>query len=102
MATSNSTSTLFPYTTLFRSYTISMELSGFKTYQETGIQLGAGQSVRQTYKLEVGQSSETISVEASFQLVNTVSPEQQQTFDMKDRKSTRLNSSHEWISYAVF
>src|SRR5438105_9563790 len=22
--------------------------------------------------------------------------------DMRDRKSTRLNSSHEWISYAVF
>src|SRR5438105_10119820 len=22
--------------------------------------------------------------------------------DLKDRKSTRLNSSHEWISYAVF
>src|SRR6266704_2813510 len=65
------------------TYTISMELSGFKTYRETGIQLGAGQSVRQTYMLEVGQSSETISVQASFQLVNTVSPEQQQTFDMK-------------------
>src|SRR6202048_4422860 len=23
-------------------------------------------------------------------------------WDKKDRKSTRLNSSHEWISYAVF
>src|SRR5207247_10062352 len=24
------------------------------------------------------------------------------TLDVSDRKSTRLNSSHEWISYAVF
>jgi Carboxypeptidase regulatory-like domain len=64
------------------TYTISMELTGFKTYKESGIQLGAGQGVRRTYTLEVGQSSETVSVEASFQLLNTVSPEQQQTFDM--------------------
>ncbi len=65
------------------TYTISMELPGFKTYQKTGIQLRAGQSLRQTYTLEVGQSSETVSVEAASQLVNTVSAEQQQTFDMK-------------------
>src|SRR5438105_6277658 len=56
-------STLFPYTTLFRS------LSGFT-------------SVRPT-------------VDLALQGATTV-PEQ------KDRKSTRLNSSHEWISYAVF
>src|SRR5207247_3950254 len=27
---------------------------------------------------------------------------QLETSNFKDRKSTRLNSSHEWISYAVF
>src|SRR5262245_9955497 len=54
------------------TYSISLELTGFKTYRETGIQLGAGQSIRRTYTLEVGQSSETISVEAAVQLVNTV------------------------------
>jgi hypothetical protein len=65
------------------TYTLSLELPGFKTYQQTGMQLGAGQSLRQTYTLEVGQTSETVSVEAAAQLVNTVSAEQQQTFDMK-------------------
>jgi hypothetical protein len=65
------------------TYTLSMELAGFKTYQATGIQLGAGQSLRQTYTLEVGQSNETVSVEADVVLVNTVSAEQQQTFDMR-------------------
>src|SRR5947207_10405648 len=61
------TSTLFPYTTLFRSYSIA--LSTF-FYRETG--------ARQLYKalLDAGQTP--------------------------DRKSTRLNSSHTVISYAVF
>ena len=58
------------------TYTISMELAGFKTYKESGISLGAGQSVRRTYTLEVGQSSETVSVEASLQLRNLDRPEQ--------------------------
>jgi hypothetical protein len=65
------------------TYTISIELPGFKKYQASGIQLTAGQSIRQTYTLEVGQSTETVLVEASAPLVNTVSAEQQQTFDMK-------------------
>src|SRR5207249_10357602 len=64
------------------TYTLSIELSGFKKYQATGIQFVAGQSVRQTYTLEVGQPTETVQVEASAPLVNTVSAEQQQTFTM--------------------
>src|SRR5207247_9269831 len=32
----------------------------------------------------------------------TVSVRPRPGFDVEDRKSTRLNSSHEWISYAVF
>src|SRR5207247_10781874 len=32
----------------------------------------------------------------------TVRAARQRTTPSKDRKSTRLNSSHEWISYAVF
>jgi hypothetical protein len=64
------------------TYTLSIELPGFKKYQATGIQLAAGQSVRQTYTLEVGQATETVQVEAAAPLVNTVSAEQQQTFTM--------------------
>jgi hypothetical protein len=65
------------------TYTISIELSGFKRHQATGFPLVAGQSMRQTYTLEVGQSTETVLVEATAQLVNTVSAEQQQTFTME-------------------
>src|SRR5262245_37868642 len=59
------------------TYTISIELPGFKKYQASGIQLVGGQSVRQTYTLEVGQTTETVAVEAAAPLVNTVSAEQQ-------------------------
>src|SRR2546421_8755447 len=73
-------STLFPYTTLFRS-----ELTRLR---ETGLAVGltvTGPHQRETIEraLEVG-------------IFDTV----QATW--KDRKSTRLNSSHDQISYAVF
>src|SRR3989442_9987227 len=62
-------STLFPYTTLFRS-----------VYQVMGF-----------------QEAQSISTKASFEQVHA--PE---FLFKRDRKSTRLNSSHVRISYAVF
>src|SRR5438105_7390522 len=59
-------STLFPYTTLFRS-------------------------------LELDQLYER----ADFITLHTPLTEATRNL-IEDRKSTRLNSSHEWISYAVF
>src|SRR5438105_11970780 len=58
------TSTLFPYTTLFRSH--------------DHVELPRSQA----------------------QLLTALRA--QRKHDHEDRKSTRLNSSHEWISYAVF
>src|SRR5881392_2682158 len=43
-------------------YAIKIELSGFKTYNSSGLTLGAGQEVRQTYSLEVGALAETVTV----------------------------------------
>src|SRR5258705_3031768 len=83
-------STLFPYTTLFRS-------NGFKKYESKNIALVSGQTVRQTFSLEVGAITETVSVEGVAPLVSTESLSNRLT----DRKSTRLNSSHLGISYAV-
>src|SRR5438105_9624434 len=62
-------STLFPYTTLFRSVVSARSTSSFRAPAERSF-------------------DETI---ACFLPTKT-----------RDRKSTRLNSSHEWISYAVF
>src|SRR5438105_6674218 len=65
-------STLFPYTTLFRSKK--------KLPDARIVFTGAGASGIATAKLLMKAGAKHII----------------------DRKSTRLNSSHEWISYAVF
>src|SRR5688572_32735503 len=62
-------STLFPYTTLFRS----------------GKLIGVSASGETVFEQPVGESAGGVSVS-----------------DARDRKSTRLNSSHSQISYAVF
>src|SRR3989442_10190270 len=63
-------STLFPYTTLFRSAEAGLP-KGFKTQMFTTAGTGAGRQITDAAQLA-------------------------------DRKSTRLNSSHVRISYAVF
>src|SRR2546430_12759547 len=67
-------STLFPYTTLFRSH-------------QCGIQ---------TFTPRVWDSNHH---SLSIQLIRALNTERENT---ADRKSTRLNSSHSQISYAVF
>src|SRR2546429_7352414 len=66
-------STLFPYTTLFRSLCLGFQQSGHMVYQ-------------------LGTSG--IPLLKEFQCFVQ--------FSNTDRKSTRLNSSHGYISYAVF
>src|SRR2546430_12356990 len=83
-------STLFPYTTLFRSRTIT-----YSMYLPASAV--AGISFRQSYALLDAWAVEAfveLGVPASYREINDIiSP---------DRKSTRLNSSHSQISYAVF
>src|SRR5258708_31881528 len=74
-------STLFPYTTLFRSATIhSGDSSTFTFYEKNNG--------------NVPLTSPTVTA--------TVSPAANAGSGCRDRKSTRLNSSHQIISYAVF
>src|SRR2546421_9655190 len=73
-------STLFPYTTLFRS----QAEDGIRDLIVTGVQRVLFRSDRKSTRLN--SSHDQISY-AVFCL---------------DRKSTRLNSSHDQISYAVF
>src|SRR5438105_5874347 len=70
-------STLFPYTTLFRS--------------RSGPSLPS--SIMQFIDILKRCKGQTV-------LINN--NEERLLVDVEDRKSTRLNSSHEWISYAVF
>src|SRR3712207_7563465 len=77
-------STLFPYTTLFRS-------SGEDDPRYASVNVeGTRRLLRALQRLEVGQF-----VYASTMLVHA-------PCRPGDRKSTRLNSSHANISYAVF
>src|SRR5438093_9898345 len=64
------------------SYTLRLALPGFKAYESRGIPLGAAQSVRRTYTLEVGSITDNVTVTGEAPLVNTLSPEQRLTLDM--------------------
>src|SRR5438105_10030742 len=66
-------STLFPYTTLFRSRSIQLR------------------RLESTHRLPESRDSP-----------NRFHRSKHEVAAVADRKSTRLNSSHEWISYAVF
>ncbi|HXE63818.1 MAG TPA: TonB-dependent receptor [Bryobacteraceae bacterium] len=65
------------------TYSLTIEAPGFKKYQSTGMALTAGQTVQQTYVLEVGQATESVQVEAEAPQVNTASAEQAQNFTSK-------------------
>src|SRR5256885_3847826 len=86
-------STLFPYTTLFRSTLSSQIVQGLEaTYvstQETPLE----ELVKKEGKADIILDSSGSS-EVAFNSM--------QHLGHKDRKSTRLNSSHLVISYAVF
>src|SRR3712207_7167793 len=70
-------STLFPYTTLFRSDT-------FPEFRSEDLDIRDGDGVRRLFE----------SLRSDLELVVHTAAQ--------DRKSTRLNSSHANISYAVF
>src|SRR3712207_6870742 len=78
-------STLFPYTTLFRSQEIEQMVRDAESHAE--------EDQRRREEAEVRNNTDNLvySIERSLKDV-----------DGKDRKSTRLNSSHANISYAVF
>ncbi len=62
-------------------YTLKIQAQGFKTSASGGIELAAGQNVRQNFTLELGSVSETVSVEGASFLVDTITAEQRQSFD---------------------
>src|SRR3712207_7470390 len=82
-------STLFPYTTLFRS--VSDELF----CQTERMPVGQSSSLEHPVVSVLNDVSDTGAVSVIFARIAEADPGQ-------DRKSTRLNSSHANISYAVF
>src|SRR2546429_6364506 len=76
-------STLFPYTTLFRSVSLGSVLVAFKPH------------------ISDPKSTQAIYIKSLNNRMPLPNP-LEIFFFPQDRKSTRLNSSHGYISYAVF
>src|SRR5258708_28305832 len=95
-------STLFPYTTLFRSHSLFKSLvhlrNGCDTLRErcvTGITANR-ERMAQTVRESIGLVT-ALNPYIGYSAASEVAREAQ-----IDRKSTRLNSSHQIISYVVF
>src|SRR2546427_6922366 len=82
------------------AYEITTNMPGFKQVVRTGINLVVEQEAIVDLTLEVGAPAEQITVSEEVPLVNTTTASTSGV--ITDRKSTRLNSSHSQISYAVF
>src|SRR3712207_6983327 len=78
-------STLFPYTTLFRSYIRDVILPGAKVNPK-----GMNENIRY-----IQYQQKSFSLDFDDLILFAI-------YILEDRKSTRLNSSHANISYAVF
>src|SRR3712207_8574366 len=90
-------STLFPYTTLFRSYCIVADYKSKKAKEreKSLIELGNGSGLDLSMEDMKIRGAGEILGEKQHGLIETLGYH-------LDRKSTRLNSSHANISYAVF
>src|SRR5258708_21507534 len=80
-------STLFPYTTLFRSLELFSQLLKFVS--------GRRLHMNPRARPKLIQFGQLVLVYAAVEVANHIA-------SPVDRKSTRLNSSHQIISYAVF
>src|SRR3712207_7403285 len=91
-------STLFPYTTLFRSTALAMTIDVDQLYAVT-----LNDQSKVTFAATPGKSTVA---DGSFAAILKVTSPRARTIRVTsteaDRQSTRLNSSHATISYAVF
>jgi len=72
-------------------YTVKIELTGFKALQNRGMQLGAGQTVRQTFTLEVGQLAETVTVAGEAPLIETAASLQSDSLGAQEVRELPVN-----------
>src|SRR5207244_8655649 len=67
------------------TYRVTIAMTGFKTYEATGIVVTIGQPANLNATLVIGAATEKVEVQGAADLVQTAT----------DRKSTRLNPSHQ-------
>jgi len=71
-------------------YNVRIVQSGFKTYVNEGVELGAGQIVRQSFTLEIGQLSESITVTETAPLLETASAAQKESIGAAEVRALPL------------
>src|SRR2546422_2386730 len=89
-------STLFPYTTLFRSVTVVEQ--HFRHADQRGVEFVPLQHLRQLRR----RDKNNMLLQSAGQWHRIEIRHRADAKRREDRKSTRLNSSHGYISYAVF
>jgi hypothetical protein len=72
-------------------YTLKIELTGFKTLENKGMQLGAGQTVRQTFTLDVGALEETVTVAGQSPLIDTAASLQADSLGSQEVRELPVN-----------
>jgi hypothetical protein len=72
-------------------YSVKIELAGFKALQQRGMQLGAGQTVRQTFTLEVGTLAETVTVSGEAPLIETAASLQADSLGSQEVRELPVN-----------
>src|SRR5688572_32663628 len=93
-------STLFPYTTLFRSALHEEEVQVAHRHAE-----GGGDAARRQVgigEVRVDVPKRPIALQRARRVGGALALAAEEDGGHEDRKSTRLNSSHSQISYAVF
>jgi hypothetical protein len=74
------------------TYTLKIVAKGFSVFANTGIALGAGQQIKQTYHLQLGSVAQTVSVQGGAPLVNTVSAQQLHSYSLRDARQLPLQN----------
>src|SRR5256886_13732314 len=88
-------STLFPYTTLFRPRREAEHATSFGgRFPGDDLHDAVGQAQREVVVIRDHDGADVLAIPPTFDGTSRAHPQ--------DRKSTRLNSSHSQISYAVF
>src|SRR3712207_7541871 len=95
-------STLFPYTTLFRSRPIAKNLLGSISAADRPLVGALLQTLPANQASQVGRLLSLLPPNSLPVIGNLLGGVQAGNLPLVDRKSTRLNSRHANISYAVF
>ncbi len=72
-------------------YSVTISLTGFKTYTNEGMVLGAGQTLRQTFTLEIGTVEESVLVAGEAPIIENAASLQAETLGSQEVRELPVN-----------